>query len=1160
MRKRVLSMLLSAALVVNPFSSIQVVKANQVNGIPIQLIKKADTGTGGEESGTYNQNGNSGKIDPRDINKSPSSIYLNRAYYQTELSGKPVKSLEWLDQGKGLIKYELSNEPTLPSNVELYYNKDEESAKANYYFTGGKADISFSLLNNSSSRVDVVNENGMALTNEEVYLGDAQSEVEYTFLVQTKTDMRDTKITVKMTEDQAGEVELVPSDNLSTLSQITLKYTVKVKKGKQYTFTVEGVENTDTPSFVLYESPYTIVDKNAWFYTDGKEGTGTAGNTKISSTQNEIIFEKSSTTPDEIQAKFTLNTYDFTYARGKYYTYNILVDCITIADEFVQVPAPPMAYCHTASGKYLHWVNMKDFISDINKNKPVVTKFTTGKLAGSTVEVKITDLVVADNSNANNAVGLVYTITMKKPPKEQIPINIRTRTMSQGYIAKAATKGIKDLELFCNSSGIWNGFGASDTEGWQKWVEPSNQLVHWISPLAKSIKGNMQNLTYDMRNRKDTVNFKEDVGNDGIITSDQKFKIHFSVEDGYVNPKVVYDHQELNVVQNEPVSIQKTYSGDQLTLSNKQHEVSGLTVPRYGVEYNSETADTDGTDVFVGNLSSLLLQVELLELPVELDQQNGTGVNQIGFMDVQARKTLQIPDAIPEKQGNYFTGYRLYKVKDGVEELINDKYYYPGQVLSLSDVGTFAVDGKKIMDKVKIVAVYGEENQNTAGKVVVKTILKNKDGSVEVYDQKVLSVADNTYVRINEVASKITKDADSTFKFSEADTTMSKVVSTSVTRAGNSSLSTNTFSLDGKVTATQKVFEIVYIQEGQTLDLFEAGTNNKIPNNTVVAGSNVKVSLSLKKADTLPETVQVKVPGRDELVTLTKVAGDTGETVLYQADNILVTKAETGMVTIVEQDKANIPEVEKIKNPSLTVTAGSPSNQHTTLVVSPSSITVTGSSIGTITLKDAYGNLIKDGSPVIKVNGTDLPLDKITNNGDGTYGFSYTPDSVGNKKFDLMDDQGQEMATDTVTVESGSGTISITKAGNPIDKIEVHSKFTITVTVQDEGNNPPNELKVNVPGVEGEVILQRQPNGSYVGTAEPTKPATGEVTIIDAGYSNITPRPITITAGKPNSDKSTITVSPNPILVGEPVKGTIELKDDDGNPVTGITPEITVNG
>lgn len=1175
MRKRVLSMLLSAALVVNPFSSIQVVKANQMNGIPIQLMKKADTGTGEEESGTYNQNGNSGKIDPRDISKSPSSIYLNKAYYQTELSGKPVKSLEWLDQGKGLIKYELSNEPTLPSNVELYYNKDEESAKANYYFTGGKADVSFNLLNNSSNRVDVVNENGMALTNEEVYLGDTQSEVEYTFLVQTKTGMRDTKITVKMTEDQAGEMELVPSDNLSTLSQITLKYTVKVKKGSQYIFSVDGVENTGVASFKLHDEVLSTVephngslDEGYYHYTKPKLSAYSLTNI-IANEQKEVIFSENivADTSKEISANIVLNICGWKDNRA----YNVIADYMSIGGEFVQVPAPPVSYCHQATGKDNHWTELKAQLKDDTFNPPAITTFTTGKLAGSTATVKITDIKVSDS--IVNGIGLVYTVTLTNPPKEVIPINIRIEPMSQGYIAKAETKGIKDLSIYCNSKGIWSSYGASDTSDWVIWKEDAiasdgtKVNKHWLTPLGKAIKGNMNRSNiYDLRQRIDTSTYKENtIVKDGktVTTSDQVYKVKFQVEDGYVNPKVAYSHQELNVTDNKPIVSNHTYDlekGNLIAVDTKTLLVDNLVVPRYGEEYNPETTDQQGTGVFVGNLSSLLFQVELLELPVELDQQNGTEVNQIGLMDVQARKTLQIPDAIPEKQGNYFTGYHLYKVKDGVEELINDKYYYPGQVLSLSDVGTFAVDGKKIMDKVKLVAVYGEENQNTAGKVVVKTILKNKDGSFEVYDQKVLSVADNTYVRINEVASKITKDADSIFKFSEADTTMSKVVSTSVTRVVNNSLATDTFSLDGKVTATQKVFEIVYIQEGQTLELFEAGTNNKIPNNIVVAGSNVKVSLSLKKADTLPETVQVKVPGRDELVTLTKVAGDTGETVLYQADNILVTKAETGTVIIAEQDKGNIPEVEKIQNPSLTVAAGSPSNQHTTLVVSPSSITVTGSSIGTITLKDAYGNPIKDGSPVIKVNGTDLSLDKITNNGDGTYGFLYTPDSVGNKKFDLMDEQGQEMVTDTVTVESGSGTISITKAGNPIDKIEVHSKFTITVTVQDEGNNPPNELKVNVPGVEGEVILQRQANGSYVGTAEPTKPATGEVTIIDAGYSNITPKPITITAGKPNSDKSIITVSPNSVLVGEPVKGTIELKDDDGNPVTGVTPEITVNG
>lgn len=1188
MRKRVLSFVLSAALIANPFLSVQTAKAEtNTSAIPVKLVKKVETGTGEEEDGTYQSNSSKGKIESIDIKKPERSKYLDKAYYQTELDGKVVKSLQWLDAGQELIKYELANEPTLPQNVDLYYKKGEQTAKANYYFTGGKADVSFTLTGSTSDRVDVVNENGVALTNEEVYIAEEKNnEEEYTFLVQTKTGKRDTKITVKMQEDATPEQVLTPSDNLSTVSQITLKYVVKVKRGSTYKFTVEGVENNGTPSFTLKQMECTKIngsDLDNWFYYNSDtqkvfmkaHGSDCILSEKVN-TENAVLFSQETLENGSIEATFTLNTYN----KRNNNVYNYLVDCIAIADEFVQVPAPPIAYCHTIDDKDEHWnIKLKSFI-DSTENKAVITKFTTGKLAGSTVKVKITKLVVPNDPSAINAVGLVYTVIMEKPPKEEIPINIRTREMSQGFIAKASTRGIKDLELYCNNKDIWTPYNNADGPEWKQWAHPDNISVHWVSPLAKSIMGNMTELfgTYDMRGRGDKKSpYKEDVDEGtGITTSDQKFNVRFLVEDGYVNPKVVYDHQELNIKTNKPVNMQysseSSDSSKKLEISNNKetqnkYEVKGLTAPRYGMECNTEPDPnkTAGTKVFVGNLSSLLFEVELLELPVKLDEQNDTGEKDVGTMNVQSRKTLQIPDTIPQKQGQYFTGYKLCKVV-GDSEFPSSKYYYPGQTITLKDdVGPFAVNGKKLIDKVVLKAVYGEENTDTANKVVVKTILKKLDDSTEVYDQKVFSAAKNTYVRVKSVTDKITKGSE--FKFVEAfsqldKTPMTKVETTNVTRAGDVTPNSG-FSLDGKVTADGQVFEIIYMEEeGQKLELFNAGTTDKVPNDTVVAGSEVKVNLTLKKIGDMPETIQVKVPGKDEFVTLTKKVGsDNDEKVVYEADNILVTKAETGTVTISDKDKVKIHEVEKITNPPLTVVAGKPSSQTSTIKVSPSAIAITGSSIGTVELKDAYGNPIKDANPIVKVDGKDLPVDSvITNKGNGIYEFPYTPDSVGNKLFELMDDNNQVVGNDTLTVESGAGTISITKGGQPVDKTPVHEEITITVTVEDNGTNPPNEIKVTVPGVDGEVTLTRQPDGTYTGTATPTKPATGEVTIVDEGYKNITPKPITVTAGKPDSANSTITVSPNPVLVGDKVTGTVELKDKDGNPVTGVTPEITVDG
>lgn len=1174
MKKTLLSIVLSVSLVLNPLLSLQSVRADTIQKIPIQLVKKSELG--GEEYGNYIMNSGT-TITSNNIEKLDNSKYIDKAYYQTELDGKPLKNLEWLDKNNGKISYILKGEPTLPNNITLYYKTDEITPKANYYFTGGKADVGFILMGETSERVDVVNENGVALVNEEVYVEDNKSEVEYSFLVQTKAEMRDTKITVKIQEDGMAEKELPPSDNLSTVTQITLKYVVKVKKGSTYKFTVEGVENNDTPSFTLEQMECTKHEKSDpkdWYSIksgDSQPSIENVGNKFIDSSRPAIISELNYHTKDLIEAKFTLNTYYYNPGKASYiknHAYNGLIDCIMVSDEFVQVPAPPMAYCHKVSEKDIHWQEMKEFIQS-EKNKAVTTHFTAGKLAGSTVTVKVTDIVVGNNSDSVNGVGLVYTVTMEKPPKEFIPINIRTRPMSQGYIAKAATKGIKDLELYCNTSGIWSSFEETSIEGWQPWLEPDTP-VHWISPLAKSIKGNIHNASpsYDMRNRKDRSSSlkKEDTDSDGITTAEQKFKVHFSVEDGYVNPKVIYAHQELDTIENKPVSIQNSYSGEQIQSSGNIHEVSGMTVPRYGTEYNSESDDKNKTNVFAGNLSSLLFQVELLELPVELDQQNGTKTQQVGTMDVEARRTLQIPGVIPQRTGNYFTGYELYKVNGTNEELLNSgKYYYPGQTLTLEDIGAVAVDGKKTMDKVVLKAVYGTENTNTSNRVVIRTILKKLDGSTELYDQKVFSAAKNTWVRVNDVTEKIQQDEEKQFKFSATDTiTMTKVKTASVTRTGDMATN-NGFSLDGKVTVDEQVFEIYYVQEeGQKLELFNAGTNDKISNDTVVAGSNVKVVLTLKKADNMSETIQVKVPGKDELVTLTKKVGsDNGENVIYEADNILVTKAETGMVTISDKDKATIQDVEKITNPPLTIAAGKLSSVFSTIKVSPSAITVTGSSIGTVELKDGYGNPIKDANPIVKVDGQDLPVSSpITNNGDGTYTFPYTPDSVGIKKFDLIDETDQSLSIDMLVVESKAGTISITKSGNPIDKIDVHNKFTITVKVEDEGANPPAEIKVLVPGVEGEVVLKRGSDGAYVGVAEVTNPANGEITIVGEEYKNIIPKPIQIVAGDPESANSKITLKPGTVLIGNPITVVVELRDRFDNPVIGVTPNITatVNG
>lgn len=264
---------------------------------------------------------------------------------------------------------------------------------------------------------------------------------------------------------------------------------------------------------------------------------------------------------------------------------------------------------------------------------------------------------------------------------------------------------------------------------------------------------------------------------------------------------------------------------------------------------------------------------------------------------------------------------------------------------------------------------------------------------------------------------------------------------------------------------------------------------------------------------------------------------------------------------------------------SITVTAAAPSTSGSTIAVSATSIAVSstnpsGSATVTLTLQDAFGNIVVSGSTTVAffVSGTaGGTVGAVTNNNNGTYTATYSVN------INSGGSSGVDKITATINqnaVTSTAQTITVVTPVNPsastitasATSIALGGTSTITLQAVDQSGNNMTTGGLGVvftatgtaDGTIGTVTDNS--NGTYTATYTASSTTAGSDVISGTinGQSVTSTATITVNAGAASLANSVVTVSPTSIIAGDsasPAQVTLQAVDANGNDLTtgGLT-------
>ncbi|MCA1800354.1 MAG: hypothetical protein LC650_03585, partial [Actinobacteria bacterium] len=223
----------------------------------------------------------------------------------------------------------------------------------------------------------------------------------------------------------------------------------------------------------------------------------------------------------------------------------------------------------------------------------------------------------------------------------------------------------------------------------------------------------------------------------------------------------------------------------------------------------------------------------------------------------------------------------------------------------------------------------------------------------------------------------------------------------------------------------------------------------------------------------------------------------------------------------------------------------------------------------TITVRDSFDNPVTGIEGDLSVSVTSGPnsgvtFTSITDNLDGTYSISYTPETIGTDEItiELSGTQisGSPYPSDVTTSDVSASNSTVTV--NPTT-LQAGSNSEVTVEVRDGSNNPITGLvstdfniSVSNSGTAG-TISETATGGTY--TFDVTNEVAEEVTVtVTATGTTLDDAPvINFTAADP--DQMVITTEPETSVAGQPIEGppAVRIDDEFGNPVPEISVSVT---
>ena len=364
---------------------------------------------------------------------------------------------------------------------------------------------------------------------------------------------------------------------------------------------------------------------------------------------------------------------------------------------------------------------------------------------------------------------------------------------------------------------------------------------------------------------------------------------------------------------------------------------------------------------------------------------------------------------------------------------------------------------------------------------------------------------------------------------------------------------TATDTVTGSITGTTSAITVNPAAPA-TIQISPAGT-------TQIAGTAFNLTVTVK--DSLGNTATgytgtVHFTSTDGAATLpgnyTFVGGDAGVHVFSTTLNT------TGSRTITATD--TVTGTITGTTATITVNAGAASTATSTISASPGSITADGSStsIVTVQLKDALGNLVTGSGGTVALNTTSGSLGSVTDVGDGTYTANLTSSTTA----------GTATITGTLNGSAIASSTSVTfTAGAPTQYLVTSSSYspvagsTVTITAQ------LTDVNGNAVSTSG-LTVNWSKTGAGGSFGAPTSTTNGSgVAAVSFTTSTVagTAHTVTATEGSHNGTSSAITTIPGPAtqylvtssgsspIAGSNVTITAQLADANGNAVStsGLT-------
>ncbi|MGJ7067463.1 invasin domain 3-containing protein, partial [Morganella morganii] len=374
--------------------------------------------------------------------------------------------------------------------------------------------------------------------------------------------------------------------------------------------------------------------------------------------------------------------------------------------------------------------------------------------------------------------------------------------------------------------------------------------------------------------------------------------------------------------------------------------------------------------------------------------------------------------------------------------------------------------------------------------------------------------------------------------------------------------------LAGTATIGVRVNNNAFTVTGKTVTLKADSSTAKL-NNT---GAGVTVVTTGSVADGESQN-KVKIT-----VTDTYGNGVSGQAVTLTADNSAVitasaTTGSDGSVTVpVTTKKAGKTTVTATLNSiqakaSVNFVAGAPDAEKSSLAVSPASIVAnnTDESAITLTLKDANDNPVSGQTVAFEgsLDSKKTTISEVTDNSDGTYSATIKGTLAGEADITVkVGGVSFAVTGKTVTLTADSTTAKLTNPGAGVSVVTTgsvadgKSQNKVKITVTDTNGNGVSGQKVTLKADNSGVIAGTATTGSDGSVTVPVTTKKAGKTTVTATLNKIDAKAsVDFVAGAPDTDKSSLAVSPDSIVADNTAESTITLtlKDANDNPATGLT-------